>query len=97
MRYYNKDDAADREWASRVYHSALEVVNRVCRRSAKPVPVDTLYDYFRSAHPELCNDAIVDPNLPHQPKWKHLLRSAVERLKRDGVIRRVSGGWIAAD
>lgn len=95
MRFYDKANPNDKEWASAVYQMAKKLVIEVCRQRTTPLAVAEFYAIFQDRYASLTRDNIMCPGQPTQPHWQHLLRSAIERLKRDGVIRRAEGGgWV---
>ena len=56
---------------------------------------DNLHLIIQSIHPDICDDSI-DREIEGQhfgKKWKHLVRSAQQSLKRKGLINLKGGKW----
>lgn len=60
-----------------------------------PLPTNRLHPLVAAVHPDLCDDSVdrVIGGVRFGKKWKHAVRTAQQRLKRQGVIELDGDAW----
>ncbi|HUE72334.1 MAG TPA: phospholipase D-like domain-containing protein [Pirellulaceae bacterium] len=63
-----------------------------------PLSTAELHPRIKGIHPDLCDDAIdrVIDGRHFGKRWKHWVRSAQQRLTRDGRVKLIGGKWMLA-
>lgn len=61
-----------------------------------PLSTQALHHLIREIHPDLCDDSVdrVIDGVRFGKKWKHAVRTAQQRLKRNGLIELHDGLWL---
>ena len=87
------DPALDKQWSTTVYQKAKEVVIDVLKSQGKGVQSSVINEVTQRRHPDLCDDSILDPQIPKYPYWKHRVASAIQSLKKAGQVKKIDHGW----
>jgi hypothetical protein len=71
-----------------------EAVRYVLTRDG-PLPTVEIHKGIQALHPELCDDKVdrVIAGKRFGKRWKHLVRSAQQHLRRSGAVERAQGVW----
>ena len=92
QRAYN--EASDKQWSRNVYQKAKEVATEALRSQDRGVQFADITEAMKRKHPNLCDDTIGDPTNPKSPYWKHLVASAIQALKKAGLVQKTADGWV---
>ena len=83
------------EWRRQVRNLAKEVIPPALETSGS-MYVQDIYARVSAASSVLCDDSIPcqHENPPNpRPEWQHMVRSALDILRRGGIVRRIPPKW----
>lgn len=86
------------EWQRQIRALAKKVIPRALETSGS-MDLQDIYSVVSAASNGLCDDSIPcqhEKLSSPRPEWQHIVRSALDHLKRKGVVRRVPPKWALA-
>lgn len=93
-RTYDKNNPGDKAWLRRVYQAAKDSLPQILNDNGGRAQFREILNAFKSRHSSLCDDSIGDPSNPASPHWGHIVASAIQTLKKGGVIWKDGEEWV---
>jgi len=90
-----EDDLIRMRLAGGALHTVFAQTIEYLLRKHGPLPTTSLHPLIATLHPDLCDDTVdrVIDGKRFGKKWKHAVRTAQQRLKKQGTVRLDGSVW----